>query len=380
MRPELILNNARIVTSDEVICGSVLIRNGQIADIGGQSSLPGAQDLLGDYLLPGLVELHTDNLEKHMSPRPGVDWPSHSAIITHDAQMAASGITTVFDALSIGDISPRGERLKNLKPMMAAISSAVDDGLTRVDHHLHLRCEVAHPQTLNLFLELANEHAIGLVSVMDHSPGQRQFVHLHKYRTYYMGKYGLTEEEMTAFTARQIDHAARYSLPQREAICEYCRQHDLALASHDDANAAHVEESHALGMVIAEFPTTEEAAAASHQHGLKVLMGAPNIVRGGSHSGNVAAAPLAASGMLDVLSSDYYPASLLHAAMLLTKEDCAYDLPQAIRCVSKTPAAAVGLHDRGEIRPGLRADLVQMHMVNDHPVIRQVWRQGNRIF
>ncbi|HBM09449.1 alpha-D-ribose 1-methylphosphonate 5-triphosphate diphosphatase [Pseudomonas sp. Choline-3u-10] len=381
MPAELILTNARVVTADRVINGTLMIRDGVIAALDeGNSQLPQAQDLGGDYLMPGLVELHTDNLEKHMTPRPGVDWPTASAVLTHDAQIIAAGITTVFDALSIGDINPRGKRMQQLPAMLDAVASAEAAGDTRAEHRLHLRCEVCHPDALSLFRDLVGHPLVKLVSVMDHSPGQRQFAREDKYREYYMGKYHLSAAEMDAFSDQQTANSSQYSDRQRLAVVEICQARGLALASHDDATLAHVEESAGLGMAIAEFPTTLEAAEASHARGLKVLMGAPNVVRGGSHSGNIAAADLAQRGVLDILSSDYYPASLLQAAFLLAAFDNSYDLPKAIATVSLLPAQAVGLDDRGEIRPGLRADLLQASDRQGQPVVRQVWRQGRRVF
>ncbi|WP_312948028.1 alpha-D-ribose 1-methylphosphonate 5-triphosphate diphosphatase [Stutzerimonas kunmingensis] len=381
MPAEQILSNARLVLADQVIHASLLIRDGLIADISeGASNLPEAQDLDGALLLPGLVELHTDNLEKHMSPRPGVDWPSASAVLTHDAQIVAAGITTVFDALSIGDINPKGKRMQQLGVMLEAIAEAEAAGQTRAEHRLHLRCEVSHPQCLELFRELVEQPLVQLVSVMDHAPGQRQFARMEKYREYYMGKYHLNPSEMDAFVTEQLANSARHSDQQRAAIVDICRSRDLALASHDDATLEHVSESADYGMAIAEFPTTFEAAEASHARGLKVLMGAPNIVRGGSHSGNIAAADLARRGVLDILSSDYYPASLLQAALGLAEQDNGYDLPRAIATISLAPARAAGLDDRGEIAIGLRADLVQAQVHKGQPVIGQVWRQGRRVF
>ncbi len=381
MPAEQILSNARLVLADQVIHGSLLIRDGLIADISaGASSLPQAQDLGGDLLLPGLVELHTDNLEKHMSPRPGVDWPSASAVLTHDAQIVAAGITTVFDALSIGDINPKGKRMQQLGVMLEAIAAAEAAGQTRAEHRLHLRCEVSHPQCLELFRELVEQPLVQLVSVMDHAPGQRQFARMEKYREYYMGKYHLSPAEMDHFVSEQLANSARHSDQQRAAIVDLCRSRELALASHDDATLEHVTESADYGMAIAEFPTTFEAAEASHARGLKVLMGAPNIVRGGSHSGNIAAADLARRGVLDILSSDYYPASLLQAALGLAEQHNGYDLPRAIATISLAPARAAGLDDRGEIAVGLRADLVQAQVHKGQPVIAQVWRQGRRVF
>lgn len=381
MSSEQILSNARIVTAEREFLGTLLLRDGLIAAVDeGASRLPQAQDLGGDYLLPGLVELHTDNLEKHMSPRPGVDWPSASAVLTHDAQIVAAGITTVFDALAIGDINPRGRRMQQLPAMIEAIAAAEAAGQTRAEHRLHLRCELCHPDALTIYRDLVEHPLVALVSVMDHSPGQRQFAKVEKYREYYMGKYHLSPAEMEEFLQEQIANSRQYSDRQRRAIVEDCHSRGISVASHDDATLAHVQESAGFGMAIAEFPTTLEAARASHELGLKVLMGAPNVVRGGSHSGNIAAAELARHGVLDILSSDYYPASLLHAAWLLAGQDNDYDLPAAIATVSHAPARAAGLDDRGEIRIGLRADLVQARAHGQQPVIQQVWRQARRVF
>lgn len=165
------------------------------------------------------------------------------------------------------------------------------------------------------------------------------------------------------------------------AIAALCRARNLPLASHDDATREHVVESHQLGSVIAEFPTTFAAAEASREHGLSVLMGAPNIVRGGSHSGNVAAHKLAQLGMLDILSSDYYPASLLDAAFrVAADEQNDFTLPRAIQLVTKNPAQALKLDDRGTLGEGKRADLVLVHNKGDHVRVDHVWREGKRVF
>ncbi|MFZ4964096.1 alpha-D-ribose 1-methylphosphonate 5-triphosphate diphosphatase [Pseudomonas gingeri] len=381
MLNEQILSNARLVLADQEITGTLVLRDGLIAEIGeGRSQLPQAQDLQGDYLLPGLIELHTDNLEKHMTPRPGVDWPSVSAVLSHDAQIIAAGITTVFDALSIGDVNPKGKRMQQLPGMLDAIATASAAGLTRAEHRLHLRCEVCHPETLAVFRDLVENPLVQLVSVMDHSPGQRQFALESKYREYYMGKYHLSDQQMDEFIVLQIANSAQYSNRYRGAIVEDCLARGLSVASHDDATLAHVEESAAFGMSIAEFPTTMEAANACNRLGMAVLMGAPNVVRGGSHSGNVAAAALAKDGLLDILSSDYYPASLLQAAFLLAAQDNDCDLPRTVAMVSRAPAHAAGLDDRGEIRVGLRADLIHARNQGGLPVIQQVWRQAKRVF
>lgn len=378
----MIINNVKLVLEDEIIDGSLEVQEGRIyAFAESQSRLPGALDGEGGWLLPGLIELHTDNLDKFFTPRPKVDWPAHSAMSSHDALMVASGITTVLDAVAIGDVRDGGDRLENLEKMINAVEETQKRGLNRAEHRLHLRCELPHHTTLPLFEKLVDREPVTLVSLMDHSPGQRQFANREKYREYYQGKYQLSSEQMLRFEEEQMALAAAWSQPNRQAIAAMCRERQIALASHDDATHEHVAESHRLGSVIAEFPTTLAAAQASRQHGMNVLMGAPNIVRGGSHSGNVAAHQLAASGLLDILSSDYYPASLLDAAFRIAdSDDNAFTLAQAIRLVSKHPAQALGLHDRGVIAEGKRADLVLAHRRGEHVHIDHVWRQGKRVF
>ncbi|QKF53231.1 alpha-D-ribose 1-methylphosphonate 5-triphosphate diphosphatase [Pseudomonas graminis] len=387
MLNEQILTHAKIVTAERVFTGTLVLRDGLISEVDDRlSQLPQAQNLNGDYLLPGLVELHTDNLEKHLSPRPGVDWPSASAVMSHDAQIIAAGITTVFDALSIGDVNPKGKRMQQLPGMVDAIAKANAADMTRAEHRLHLRCEVCHPDTLSVFRDLVEQPLVQLVSVMDHSPGQRQFALESKYREYYIGKYHLSSEQMDAFIVEQVANSKTYSDRYRRAIVDICLPRGLSVASHDDATLAHVEESAGYGMSIAEFPTTLEAAQGCRRMGMSVLMGAPNIVRGGSHSGNIAAATLAEEGLLDILSSDYYPASLLQAAFTLGAQlDAADDsagagLARAVTTVSLAPARSAGLHDRGEIRVGLRADLIHARAIGTLPIIQQVWRQAKRVF
>jgi alpha-D-ribose 1-methylphosphonate 5-triphosphate diphosphatase len=380
MIQELVFSNARVVTRDEVFSGTVQVRDGMIADVSrGTSGLAGTIDCEGDHLVPGLVELHTDNLEKHITPRPKVRWHAAAAAMAHDAQMASAGITTVFDAISCGDTLEGSVRLANLEAMIEAISTGQAKGHFRAEHRLHLRCEVSCANILDLFGAFVDNPLVSVVSLMDHTPGQRQFVREDKYREYYMGKYGFTETELAAYTARQQEASALYSAKHRQIIAEICRARGFIVASHDDATLEHVEEARALHTHFSEFPTTLEAARAAKDEGMKILMGAPNVVRGGSHSGNVSATDLAAQGCLDILSSDYVPISLMHAAFLLHRGPLGIALPEAIATVSASPAEVAGLEDRGRIEPGRHADLVRVHDTGDVPVIRAVWRQGRQI-
>lgn len=379
MSETIVLSNAEIVTAEHQFRGFVVVQDGLIAEIGEGCPPERGLDLNGDFLLPGLVELHTDHLEVHFMPRPKVEWPAVSAVLAHDAQVIGAGITTVFDALRVGndyDDEKFGARMKKLAD---AIAAAKGEGLTRAEHFVHLRCEISCADVVQEMRPFLTDPQLKLVSVMDHTPGQRQFTDISKWKTYYAGKRGATDAEMDERIIRRRAIHAQHADANRRAIVDLCQSHGVILASHDDATLAHVEEAIADGMHIAEFPTTVEAAAASHDAGMKVLMGAPNVVRGGSHSGNVSARALAEEGVLDVLSSDYVPTSLLMGAFALADVGAMGGLPGAIRLVSKNPADAAGLTDRGEIAIGKRADLVRVERRDEVPVVRGVWRQGKRV-
>ncbi len=377
MSGETVLSNARIVLPDEVVDGHVVMREGKIAAIG-QGPAAG-EDMDGDFLIPGLVELHTDHLEGHYAPRPKVRWNPIAAVLAHDAQVATAGITTVFDAMRVGFIDDSDMTATDIRRLADAVEHSVTAGRLRADHYLHLRCEVSADDCMAGFSTFDGDRRVRLVSVMDHAPGQRQFARIEAYAMYYMGKLKMSEEAFRAFCDKRIADSDRNAAPNRMAIAEACRARGIVLASHDDATAAHVEEAVACGITVAEFPTTTEAARASRQAGLGVLMGAPNVVRGGSHSGNVSARDLADEGLLDILSSDYIPFSLIQSAFFLSEVVETIALPEAVRMVSRNPALAVGLTDRGEIAPGKRADLVRVRLDEHVPVVRTVWREGLRV-
>ena len=377
----VVLSNARVVLADRVIeSGWVAVMNGLIVEIG-EGRAPGqGKDLAGDLLLPGLVELHTDHLEAHYMPRPKVHWDPVAAVVSYDGQLATCGITTVLDSLRVwreegaGDVDGEAEILAN------AIATARAGDLLRIEHFLHLRCEVPMPDVVAETRELIGRPEVRLLSLMDHTPGQRQFRDEGKLRTYYRGKNGgMTDAQLDVLFAKRIEHQAAHAETNHRDIIDLARTHNTPLASHDDTTPEHVAEAIRDGVSIAEFPTTVEAAQALHAAGVRVLMGAPNLVRGGSHAGNVATAELARAGALDVLSSDYVPASLLMAALCLPKAVPEITLSAAIRTVTKTPAEAVGLADRGEIAVGKRADLIRVHVAGDVPAVRSVWRGGRRV-
>ena len=378
---DLVLTNARIVLDDGVLHGTLIARNGVIRLVEeGSTQAPGAIDCEGDYVVPGLIELHTDNLEKHLMPRAGVIWPSLSAVLTHDAQIVAAGITTVFDALSVGDLEEESVRIETLRSTYDAILAGQASGALRADHWIHLRCELAYPRLLEALEPLMDHSSVRLLSLMDHTPGQRQYRDLQQYRKYYSKNHmSWTEDEFAEVVKRRTEQQARYSAKHESAVLAMSHGRNMTLASHDDTDAQQVDHAQRIGVTISEFPTTQEAAAAAHAHGLVTVMGAPNVVRRGSHSGNVAALDLARTDRLDMLSSDYVPASLLHGAFMLHTE-AGWSMPRAMATVSRNPAKALGFDDRGQLKGGMRADVVRMRDVDGLPIVRNVWVSGQRSF
>lgn len=378
MTADLVLTNARVVLQDRVLDpGTVVVRDGRIIAVDAGRSAQG-EDLEGDVLIPGIVELHTDHLENHYAPRPRVRWNPLASVQAHDAQVAASGITTVFDALRVGNDEDSELGGADMRRLADAIEEGVARDRLRADHFIHLRCEVSAADALDTFALFEGDTRVRLASLMDHTPGQRQFVSLDHHRVYYMGKTGMTETAYQAMIERRQRQSERYADAHRRAIADRCRAAGIVIASHDDATPAHVAESIAHGVTVAEFPTTLAAAEAARTGGLAILMGAPNVVRGGSHSGNVSAKALLDAGLLDILSSDYVPFSLIHAVFLVAGED-GIGLPSAVATITSNPAAAARLDDRGVIEPGRRGDLVRVNVEHEVPLVRTVWREGRRV-
>ncbi len=375
---QLTVTNARIVTPDDIVFGTVEVAGGRFSEVGEGPVRSGAVlDFEGDYLLPGLVELHTDNLERQFTPRPGVEWPAEAAVLAHDSQLAAAGITTALDTVRVGG----GDKARpdHLSGMADAVKRAMRWGVLRAEHFLHLRCEVSSPGLMERFSPFMDDPLVRLVSLMDHTPGQRQFVDLDKHREYYQGRYGLNDDEMDDYVKAKQQAQQQFSARHRAMVVKALEGRNIALASHDDATVEHVEESVRDGVAIAEFPTTPEAAGAARQNGLAVLMGAPNLVLGGSHSGNVSALDLASSGLLDVLSSDYVPSSTLQGVFMLRDRVPDMTLPRAAALASANPARAVGLDDRGEVAAGKRADFIRVREIEGVAVPCGTWREGHRV-
>ena len=373
---QTVLTNATVVLPGGTIHGTVLVQDGLIADVQpGRSHSAASHDLDGDVLMPGIVDLHTDNLERQVHPRQNARWPSRAALVAHDSQCAAAGVTTVFDALCVGDLGFDEDRPRTCAEAIADLDALAPTGLLKADHYLHLRCELpasGMPADLDRW---AGHPALRMVSLMDHTPGFGQYHDLVRYRALRRADEdaGQTDCRIALLQAQR----ARWRGPNRRALLERMAASHVVLASHDDATEQEVAENVADGIAVSEFPVTQHAAQAARAGGLGVIAGAPNLVRGGSHTGNVAVSSLLQAGLVDVLASDYVPASLMHAAFIAAGL-AGLGLAHAVGLVTGAPAQMARLADRGQIVCGLRADLVRVRVHQGLPIVREVWVRGSR--
>jgi alpha-D-ribose 1-methylphosphonate 5-triphosphate diphosphatase len=379
MSTETILTNAKLVLPDTVLHGTLVLRDGLIADIQpGRSHAAGALDLEGDHLIPGIVDVHTDNLERQVLPRANARWPSRSAMIAHDAQCVAAGVTTILDALCLGDLGFDTERGQTFLDGVRDLDELADKGALKGEHFLHLRCELPARDMPGALDPVADHPRVVMVSLMDHSPGVGQYRDLTRYAVMRKRQTQWNDAQVQARIDGLLAQRAELREKQRSWLLDRIRHRNLPLASHDDDTPSEISRNLADGITISEFPVTMEAARAAYDLKVEVIAGAPNIVRGGSHSGNVAAADLVREGLAQAFASDYVPASMLEAAWRAV-EAGGITLPQAIAMVTDTPARMARLADRGQLAPRLKADLVRVRSIGDMPLVRSVWRTGERI-
>ena len=379
MSTETILTNAKLVLPDAVLHGTLVLRDGLIADIQpGRSHAAGALDLEGDHLIPGIVDVHTDNLERQVLPRANARWPSRSAMIAHDAQCVAAGVTTILDALCLGDLGFDTERGQTFLDGVRDLDELADKGALKGEHFLHLRCELPARDMPAALDPVADHPRVVMVSLMDHSPGVGQYRDLTRYAVMRKRQTQWNDAQVQARIDGLLAQRAELREKQRTWLLDRIRHRNLPLASHDDDTPSEIARNLADGITISEFPVTMEAARAAYDLKVEVIAGAPNIVRGGSHSGNVAAADLVREGLAQAFASDYVPASMLEAAWRAV-EAGGITLTQAIAMVTDTPARMARLADRGRLTPGLKADLVRVRSIGDMPLVRSDWSTGERI-
>lgn len=348
------INGAKVVTPDGIVEGaSVVLEDGCIAGISSRAERSGEViDAAGRYVMPGMVDLHCDAIEKQLAPRPGVEVPGELAFVEMDRLFAGCGVTTGFHGVSIMTGRSRGvERGRRLCDLVSHLAA---EGLVR--HELHLRCELPQEESVRAVEEILERGFARLVSVMDHTPGQGQFRDLEWFRRYWSGD-GADEAQISAALAEAERSDYTIALDRVERIAGAAKKHGVTLASHDDDTVERVEILAEHGVDISEFPVNAASARRARELGHAVSMGAPNALRGVSSGGNLSALEAIEEGLVDALVSDYHPASMLQAAFKLASENI-LPLPKSLGLVTSGPARAAGLPDRGQITQGATADLI----------------------
>ncbi|MGC9371349.1 MAG: alpha-D-ribose 1-methylphosphonate 5-triphosphate diphosphatase [Paracoccaceae bacterium] len=372
------LSNARIVTPDAVIEGSLDIEDGLIAGIGPAGAR--GIDCGGDYVTPGVVDIHTDHVETHVFPRASVRWDFLNALMAHDMVVIGAGTTTVFDSLSVGASMKRPERREILGPLVDALEEGISDGMFRAEHFLHMRCEISDPETMALTDANIGRAVTRLASVMDHTPGDRQSLDVTRWTERMARELKIGTDEMAGKREELFARSRRVGAQVRAHVVAAAQARDLPLMAHDDRTLPHVDQGVEEGISISEFPCTLEAALHARALGQTIVAGAPNYLRGGSQSGNVAVAELLRHGLVDVLASDYVPRSPIDAAFAIAEDPALpQTLPQTVAMVTRSPARLARLADRGEIRPGQRADLLHIRRRGGRNHVAAVWRRGARV-
>jgi len=376
----MIIANARVVTSSGIVKGGVAVKCGRIDEVfeGDAISIArsGWEEVINAksrYLLPGLVDIHGDDLETEISPRPFVRFPVSYALVNLDRKVAACGITTKLHAICNYEDELRGRDPERSKEILETLSRLKDKLL--VDHSIHARCEIRNGMA-SVF-DALDESSVKLISIMDHFPGQGQFRKYEHFKAYYAQAYGLDDEEIKDLVRRKSIPGRRDSLAK---LLDKARQKKIPIASHDDDTGEKVEAVHRVGARISEFPVTLEAAQRAKELNMMVSMGAPNAIRGRSSTGNLSALEAIEAGLVDILCSDYNPASMIYAPFLLAEKSI-MELPAAVRMGSLHPARAMGIDKEvGSIEAGKRADLIMVEKIGGIPVVVKTMVRGRVVF
>jgi len=374
----LYLTRARIVLPEAVLeDGALLVEDGVIAAIDPDGARAGQTvDLQGQTLMPGLVDLHCDAIEKEAEPRSRVLFPFDFAVAQVDRRNAAAGITTPFHALSFANNEWGVRNNATAADVVRAVHAFRRHSL--VDNRIHCRYEVTDAAAVPVLEELMESGMVDLLSVMDHSPGQGQFKTLESYLAYMMGNHGMSREQAEDVAACKL--RAREDAGSRvERLLAKAAGLSIATASHDDDSVARIAVMRAMGVGMSEFPITLDTARAAVSCGLPTILGAPNVLRGQSQSGSMRAIDAIRAGVASCLCSDYQPSALI-AAAFAAAEQAELPLHRAIALVTDHPARACALSDRGRIAPGRRADLVAVAPIGSQPLVTHTWSAGRLVF
>ncbi len=373
----LVLRSKRVLIKDSIQPADIVIKNGEISEVQAHNSDHHAMDFGNRLIVPGFVDLHSDAIEKEIEPRPGAQFPVASALVELDKKLTMAGITTMFHAIGFNDAAITGYRATKLAA--AVIRDIYDANQSRltVDNFVHARFEVTSFESVGTIKELIEQNLIQMLSVMDHTPGQGQFKSIETWKEFHLPVYKLSDADADEII-RQKQRGQARSFMIVEDILRFAGEHNLILLSHDDDTPLKVSLLKDMGVTISEFPLDIEVATFAKDHGVATGMGAPNVVRGKSQSGNVSARELIAENRCDFLCSDYHPSSMLQAPYAAHKE-LGIPIETCFNMVSRTPAKLAGLNDRGEIAPGKKADIVVIED-NSIPTVVLTLKEGTAVY
>lgn len=376
----LAIRNVRAVLADRVLDNAVVvIEEGAIVAVEQSRTAPtGALDGRGAFCLPGLVDSHSDGLEKELRPRPGVQLTDDFAVRSFESRVRAAGVTTIFHGIGFEEDDRHGRTVELAGRLCDAIERRSASQHALVDHRILYRLDARDPDGFDALVarlpRRRDDGALPLISFEDHTPGQGQYTDRTAFERYIIGTQRLSPEEARARVDALIAEREEALVHRDRALpwlTEQAGQGSVRLMAHDPTTAADVAEAIRWNASIAEFPTTLEAAGLARAAGLRIVCGAPNVVRGSSHSGNVSARDLVSAGLCDVLASDYLPTTLLAAVAALVS-DGRCSLPAAAALVTSGPADALGLSDRGRLAPGMRGDILLVRFDGLLPTLRGV--------
>jgi alpha-D-ribose 1-methylphosphonate 5-triphosphate diphosphatase len=363
----VVLRSQRVLFDGKIQPADLVLEHDYISEVLAYGAVSEAFDCGRKLISPGFIDLHSDSVEQEIEPRPGAEFPVRSALVELDKKLTMAGITTMFHAIAFNDESLVGRR--GTKVAMDLISQVCDcnSSMLHIDNLVHARYEITSFCSLPAIKQLIDTGKVQLLSLMDHSPGQGQFRSLEQWKKYHVPVFKLTEDKAREIIDEKQDKKSN-SQKYLEDLVGYARERNILLASHDDDSCEKIDLLHELGITIAEFPLNIETASHARSKGMATGMGAPNVVRGRSQSGNISARELLTHGHCDFLCSDYHPTSMLQAVYAISVE-MGWELADALTCITSTPATIARLDDRGEIAAGKLADLV---VIDDEDVAKVV--------
>jgi len=370
------LRHGRVVTPTGVIAnGRVVLVEDQIAHVGEANGVPHPRsnvlDVGGRVVLPGLIDLHGDDIEQHRAPRAGAQVDARNAVSSVDRANALTGVTTKFHAIAFEDDADDGRSIDEAETLSRAVTAAEE---TLVDNRVHVRSGLSHESVDAVERVLAEDGVdVDLLSVMHHAPGDGQFDEAG-FEQHYSNDRNLPAEKVKNLAEAREKLSSSTKDERVARVADLADDASVTLASHDDETAAAVDRMARRDASISEFPLTIEAAERAVERGMTTAMGAPNLVRGGSLWDNLSARSAIRADAVDVLCSDYHPPSLLNAPFVATDEP----LPTRVNRVTRNPAEAVGLHDRGRLETGARADVIVVDP-SPAPSVERVFVAGSEV-